>query len=400
MQRPRHSAAGLLALCVAFGLAASAGFVGRLPAVAAVVAGPAVVALVVGALSASATSALAGRRVSAVASVVAPAPALWSLGFLLVVPPDPVVACCLVAGSALTIVVRSRRRGMAAAVALVAAATVAVAAVGAGAWSVDEPAASDPRMVAGNGIVVAVDTHAFLLQQGVAILRGDGRTEDADFLDSPDPTAPQARDDAGKPTGVRESYLWRMQLGSRDADRSLKHILMPDHFFNWWTHSGKGLVAGPSAATYAEQQFAQAVLAWYAGDRSAAMYHLGSATHLVDDACTPPHEFFLVPNHRAYEDYMVARQSSLAVSSGGIYATDFRVDRGHGGPEWSSAHTRGWVDECSHRAAELVVNTAQGPPDDPTSTGPLPGTFEHFRDTQRLTAGYLAFFFDSVGGVA
>jgi hypothetical protein len=58
------------------------------------------------------------------------------------------------------------------------------------------------------------------------------------------------------------------------------------------------------------------------------------------------------------------------------------------------------VDECAHRAAELVVNTAQGPPDNPASGGPLPGTFDHFRDTQRLTAGYLAFFFDTVGGVA
>jgi hypothetical protein len=127
------------------------------------------------------------------------------------------------------------------------------------------------------------------------------------------------------------------------------------------------------------------------------MYHLGAATHLVDDACTPPHEFFLVPNHRAYEDYVLARQDSLTVGSGGIYAADFRVHDGHAGREWSSAHTRGWVDECSHRAAGLVLNTAQGPPDSPTSGGPLTGTFAHFRDTQRLTAGYLAFFFDSVG---
>jgi phospholipase C len=276
--------------------------------------------------------------------------------------------------------------------------SVVAGVAGAGAWSVDEPAPTDPRMIAGNGVVESVDTHAFLIARGAEILGNDGHTAQASFLAAPDPTAPMARDASGASTGVRESYLWRVQLGSRDADRVLKHRFMPDHFFNWWTHSGKGLVAGPSAATYAEEQFAQAVHAWRSGRRSTAMYHLGAATHLVDDACAPPHEFFLVPNHRAYEERMLAVQSTLSVHRGGIYQGDFRVDTGHGGPEWSSAHTRGWVDECAHRAAELVVNTAQPPPSDRAAMGRLDGTFAHFRDTQRLTAGYLQFFFDSVGG--
>jgi len=260
-------------------------------------------------------------------------------------------------------------------------------------WSVDEPATSDPRTVAGNGIVVALDTHAFLLQQGTRILRGDGHTAAADFLSSPDPTAPTV-----PATGAHESYLWRLQTGARDADRVLKKPFMPDHFFNWWTHSGKGLVAGPSGATWAEQQFADAVRRWRLGDRAGAMYHLGAAAHLVDDACAPPHEFPFVPHHRAYEEWVLARQDSLAVSTGGIYAADFRQRTGHGGPEWSSAHTRGWVDECAHRAAELVVNTMQPAADGPGDLDPPAGADGHFRETQRLTAGYLAFFFDSVGG--
>jgi hypothetical protein len=47
-----------------------------------------------------------------------------------------------------------------------------------------------------------------------------------------------------------------------------------------------------------------------------------------------------------------------------------------------------------------VVNTVQASSTttDPAVQRPLEDTEAHFRDTQRLTAGYLAFFFDTVGG--
>jgi hypothetical protein len=348
-----------------------------------------------------------GLRASLLACVLAPWPAAAFIGVALLVPVDTAaVAMFLIGSSTAAAVAAARRCGVAplrwrvTAVATGTSLTVLGVVAGAGAWSVDEPGASDPRMVDGNGVVVDMDTHAFLIQQGAAILAGDGHVDVVKFLNSPDPTAPVSHAKRGaspRATREHESFLWRMQLGARDADRVLKHPLMPDHFFNWWTHSGKGLVAGPSGATYAEQQFSDAVASWQRGDRSAAMYHLGAATHLVDDACAPPHEFFLVPNHRAYEERMLQIQDQLGVDRGGVYQADFRVHSGHGGPEWSSAHTRGWVDECAHRAADIVINTAQPTPADPTS-GRLDGTFEQFRDTQRLTAGYIQFFFDSVRG--
>jgi phospholipase C len=317
------------------------------------------------------------------------------LAHLLEVAVDPVVAAGVTAGGA-ALLAGTASRPWSTAVAVVAGLLgVAVTAQSAGAWSVDEPAATDPAMVAGNGIVVRADTHAFLVQQAVVILRHDGRGAVAGFLSSPDRTAPLVR--RGPRAGRHEDYTWRLQLGARDADRRLKARFMPDHFFNWWTHSGKGLIAGPSAATWAEQQFADAVRLWRSGDRAASMYHLGAATHLVDDACTPPHESQLVPNHRAYEEWVLRRQRAWAVTGGGIYRRDFRVRTGHGGPEWSSSHTRGWVDECAHRAAELAVNTAQ-PPDLPGTVGSYARTEAHFKATQRLTAGYLAFFFQRVGG--
>ncbi|HEU4566960.1 MAG TPA: hypothetical protein VFR99_02935 [Marmoricola sp.] len=330
--------------------------------------------------------------------VLAPAAGVTVTALLVVVPLDPVVPLCLTAGGGLGLAVTAGRRAAAVATSVgLAGVSVFGSVAGAGAWSVDEPSPSDPRMVAGDGVVVGMDTHAFLIRQGDRILRHDGRTAIADFLDSPDPGAPWRHDASGRRLGTRESYLWRVQLGARDADRSLKPQ-MPDHFFNWWTHSGKGLIAGPSAATWAEQQFADAVRAWRQGDRDRAMYHLGAATHLVDDGCTPPHESELVPNHRAYEEWVLGRQASWAVERGGIYQADFRVGHGHGGADWSSAHTRGWVDECAHAAAALVVNSAQPPPGDPLSGGAYLRTRAHFEFTQRITAGYLAFFFDHVGG--
>ena len=336
---------------------------------------PALLGAVAGAL---AGRLVAGRPLALRATVagVVPLAAAAVAGELLLVPVD---LAALLAWAALAVAASAPHRAGVRRAALLAVVGVGVTAsvTVADAWSVDEPAGT---------VVVAQDTHAFLLRQGARILRGDGRTAVADFLGSPDPTA------AG------HSYLWRMQTGARDADRRLKRTVMPDHFFNWWTHSGKGLVAGPSAATYAEQQFAVAVRAWRRGDRPTAMYHLGAATHLVDDACAPPHEFLLVPHHRAYEEWVLARQESLAVGSGGIYASDFRQHTGHGGPAWSSAHTRGWVDECAHRAAEFVLNTMQPPGVVPGDPNPPAGADDHFRETQRLTAGYLAFFFDTVGG--
>ncbi|MDQ4008633.1 MAG: hypothetical protein M3211_11105 [Actinomycetota bacterium] len=263
---------------------------------------------------------------------------------------------------------------------------VAGSAAPASAWSVDEPGPATAAMVAGDGVVERADTHAFLIHRASVILRNDGYTAIARFLHSPDPAGPP-----------RATYLWRMQLGARDADRRLKPQ-MPDHFFNWWTHSGKGLIAGPSAAMFAEAQYARALAAWREGDASRAMYRLGAAVHLVDDACAPPHQFVFAPNHRRYEEWALHHQRAMTVSSGGLYREDFRATTGHGGPAWSSDHTRGWVDECAHRAAELVVNAALPVGGQPGGVGAWWRTAAHFRETQRLTAGYIAFFFEEAGG--
>ncbi len=342
---------------------------------------------------------LCGARWPALAVVgVIAVGAPWALARMLLLWVDPLLSAALVLGAVSGLVVVSVRTRRAWAAICGSLLLVGGSTAPAAAWSVDEPNDHDPAMVAGNGIVVKVDTHAFLLQQGVTILRNDGYTGASDFLLSADPSAPYQRDSAtGAMTKQTESYLWRMQRGSRDADRVNKPT-MPDHFFNWWTHSGKGLVAGPSAADYAEEQHDLALAAWRRGDRSEAAYHLGAAAHLVADACTPPHSSPLVPQHRAYEEWVVANQSQMKASRGGIYQDQFRVTTGHGGPEWSSSHTRGWVDECAHRAADQIVNTIQPPSADPLlNEDAARATAAHFRQTQQMTAGYLRFFLDEAG---
>lgn len=399
MQRA-STASACLGLAVHVGLAVAAwGLVAE--AVAHTLTAPVLLALAAAA-SSGVTRRATGTRQPwlLVGALGAPVVAALALGVVLLVPIDVVGLVAWWVGATAAAAVRSRRPLLAAAASLGGVALASVATVtGAGAWSASEfTLGTTAQMKAGNGVVEAVDTHAFLIRQGVRILSHDGHRTVGDFLRSPDPGAP--RIPAGQPgAGEHEPYYWRIQLGSRDADGKLKATLMPDHFFNWWTHAGKGTVAGSSGATWAEEQFAQAVKLWQHGRRSRAMYHLGAATHLVDDACAPPHASPFVPEHRAYEEWILPRQAQYAVSSGGIYRADFRVEEGHGGEEWSSSHTRGWLDECAHRAAGLQINTAQPPPDDPTGAGAYGGTIAHFKDTQRLTAGYLVFFFQTVGVV-
>jgi hypothetical protein len=270
----------------------------------------------------------------------------------------------------------------------------------AGAWIASASLATPTdAMARSNTVDLSVDTHQWLAQQAMTILANDGRTSIAAFLATPDPTAPAANDaSTGAPTGTTETYGWRLLQGTRDADGVL-HAQLPDHFHNWWTHQGKWWIVGGSAADGAELAFTHATDAWATGDRAQAIYWLGAALHLVDDACVPQHEFYgLNVYHHQYERWVQIHQDALAVTSGGIYADRFRVGGGHGGPAWSSAHPRGWVDECAHRAADNLLAATHPNPPEPSTSGSQWRTAPHIADTQRLSAGFIAFFFDQVGG--
>jgi len=246
-----------------------------------------------------------------------------------------------------------------------------------------------------HGVDLVVDTHQWLANQAVEILRGDSKTAIVRFLDSPDPSAPVAT--SGTP-GRHETYRWRLLRGAGDADGSL-YPQIPDHFHNWWTHGGRRWIGGSSAASNAELAFANAEQAWKAGDRGTAMHWLGATVHLTTDACVPQHQFFMINvYHHQFEEWVRSHQRELAVDRGGIYRADFRQYSGHGGTDWSSSHPRGWVDECAHRAAgQLQAAThSNATVSQPSDAQWLTAT--HIGDTQRLAAGLVAFFFEQVQG--
>ena len=199
----------------------------------------------------------------------------------------------------------------------------ALALVGAapsGAWvSGVRQATPSPAQQNTGGIDTARSTHQWLAAQGVTILGNDGHDAVAAFLASPDPTAPEATDPTtGAPLGAPNSYEWRLLGGVDDADGVL-YPQIRDHLHNHWTHRGRRYVLGASAASNAEKAFAEAERRWAAGDKGDAVYWLGAALHLVQDACVPQHGWFGVGiYHSDYERWVRANQDGLAVTSGGM----------------------------------------------------------------------------------
>lgn len=249
-----------------------------------------------------------------------------------------------------------------------------------------------------NGVDYGASTHQWLAGRAIAILQADGSEPIRRFLSTPDPTAPAARVPRfGEPSGSTETYGWRLLRGAAEADCSL-YRQVPDHLHNFWSHRGRRMIVGESAASNAEKAFSNATAAWRRGDRSLAMEWLGASLHLVQDSCVPQHNFYGIGiNHSAYERWVLTNQEALAVGTGAIGADAFRVQRGHGGTNWSSSHPRGWADECAHRAAGGLRSASANPAKVPSKADPQWRTAEHVAYTQRLGAGFVVFFFTTVG---
>ena len=285
-------------------------------------------------------------------------------------------------------------------IAAVAMSLSLVSAVPSGAWIAGVRQKTPTQAQANTGGIDTVrSTHQWLASQGVVILGNDGRDAVASFLASPDPTAPEATDPAtGAGLGSPNTYEWRLLKGVDDADGVL-YPQIRDHLHNHWTHRGRKYVVGASAASNAEKAFAEAERLWAAGDKGNAVYWLGASLHLVQDSCVPQHGWFGIGvYHHDYEAWVRSNQDALAVTSGGIYQPDFRVGGGHGGDDWSSSNPRGWADECAHRAFDNTAAASHPLPAQQKPTDLQWGTAPHVADTQGISAGYIAFFFDTVGG--
>lgn len=288
------------------------------------------------------------------------------------------------------------------------AATVIVIELLVGTGIIDRPAAAwfaacrgtpTATQDASNGVDLSASTHQWLASRAIAILQADGFDAMSTFLAAPDPTAPAARDpQSGAPTGTTETFGWRVIKGAADADCAL-YSQVPDHLHNFWSHKGRQMIIGTSAASNAEKAFANATTAWKQGDPAGAMEWLGASLHLVQDSCVPQHNFYGIGiNHNPYEGWVRTNRDALAVGDGAILGDTFRVEAGHGGTNWSSAHPRGWADECAHRSAGVLRSASANVPKVQSPADPQWRTAGHVAATQRLGAGYLEFFFRTVGG--
>jgi phospholipase C len=258
-----------------------------------------------------------------------------------------------------------------------------------------KPTATQDAM---NGIDLGRSTHQWLADRAIAILKADGFDRITSFLATPDPTAPPAHDpQSGVLTGTTETFGWHLLTGATQADCAL-YSELPDHLHNFWSHKGRQMIVGASAASYAEKAFANAVSAWEQGDRAKAMEWLGASLHLVQDSCVPQHNFFGIGiNHTPYERWVLDHEDALAVDDGAILVGTFRAEGGHGGDNWSSSHPRGWADECAHHAAGEIRSAFANVPNPTSAADPQWRTADHVAFTQRLGAGYIEFFFRTVG---
>ncbi|MBE3587058.1 MAG: zinc dependent phospholipase C family protein [Thermoanaerobacteraceae bacterium] len=143
-------------------------------------------------------------------------------------------------------------------------------------------------------VLGASDTHVFCNEQGRLILFNDGHRECARFL---------------------SQFAICLNRGVTWADRGLRSTT---HHFD--PLRGRGVWAWANAIQKCRQYFERALLLWQRGRRGKAMFMLGAAVHLVQDACVPHHACCkLFDGHLEYEKWAKKRKHYYRVRSGGLY---------------------------------------------------------------------------------
>jgi len=146
-----------------------------------------------------------------------------------------------------------------------------------------------PRQIWG-----ASTTHVFCNRQGRIILKNDGYEREARLFN-------QFGDVLDK--GV----VW-----ADKGWRSTSHHYNPD--------TGRGIWPWASSAQTCAAYYSKAFSFWQGGNYNKAMFMIGAAAHLVQDACVPHHASCIICNgHQAYENWVEKRKLQFKVQSAGIY---------------------------------------------------------------------------------
>lgn len=140
-------------------------------------------------------------------------------------------------------------------------------------------------------------THTFINRQALRILANDGWVREAGFL-------------------AREQDA--LHAGACRADGGLGCL---GHYFN--PRTGRGLWGYLPATTMMNHYFKRALKAWLAGKHRRALYYLGLATHLLQDACVPQHTHGSPGcGHGTYERWVRQWRGRYGVIRGGLYRPD------------------------------------------------------------------------------
>ncbi len=141
------------------------------------------------------------------------------------------------------------------------------------------------------------EVHVFINNQALVILKNDGYKEAYDLLDS---------------------YKAAINKGAVWADQDFKSR---DHFYNPFTH--KGLFGCKTSKEWFNKYYRYALVHWEQGDYQTAMFYLGAAVHLIQDATIPQHgNVNLLKNHRSYEQWIKKVHDDFvhyAVEDKGLY---------------------------------------------------------------------------------
>lgn len=198
-------------------------------------------------------------------------------------------------------------------------------------------------------------THAFINHQALAILKADGREREAQWL---------------------EWYLPAFNAGCDDADDGWKNV---GHMYD--PSTGTGLKGWPSAPQVMREAWNLAVQSLRQSDPYGAAFHLGAAAHLVQDLCVPHHAAARVfAGHRRFEAYAERHRQRFAVHRDGLYHLA-RTPEG-----WvihNADYTRTHYSHC--------LSASTGPAEVDGAVADL------LPRAQRSTAGFIAFFLETMG---
>ena len=151
------------------------------------------------------------------------------------------------------------------------------------------------------------DTHRYLTERAVDVLRSDGFTEASDFFTR------------WLPVIVKGNY-W--------ADRLWMNAT---HHYN--PSTGKGLWIWASAPDQLRNWWRAAMSAWRRRNVEKSMFMLGACLHLVQDCCQPYHSNCVVlDGHQKYEQWADCHKEEFVVDHGGLYGIFERPE------EWAAAN--------------------------------------------------------------